>query len=68
MLLKDVETGWLVEVLDVTALYDPFKSEVLGQHCAGEDLQDPTHFPKSQLIFPSGEALPRCWVDPHYRG
>ncbi len=68
MLLKDVETGWLVEVLDAVALYNPFEAEVLGQHRAGEEVQDPTHFHKSQLIFPSGEALPRCWMDPRYRG
>jgi len=22
---------------------------------------------KSSLIFLSGEELPRCWTDPHYR-
>jgi hypothetical protein len=68
MLLKDTETGWLVEVLDLGALYNPFAAQVLGQHCAGEELQDPTYFLKSQLVFPSGEPLPRCWLDPRYRG
>ena len=51
MLLKDTETGWLVEVLDVTALYDPFKAEVLGQHCAGEELQDPA-LSQEPTLFP----------------
>jgi hypothetical protein len=34
----------------------------------GEELQEPHHFSKAELTFPSGEALPRCWVDAQYRG
>jgi hypothetical protein len=34
---------------------------------AGEELQDSEAFAKAELLFPSGEALPRCWVDAGYR-
>jgi hypothetical protein len=30
-------------------------------------MQDPEKFAKSELQFPSGEPLPRCWLDAHYR-
>jgi hypothetical protein len=33
----------------------------------GEEMQDADKFPKSDLIFPSGEELPKCWLDVHYR-
>ncbi|MFQ6538142.1 MULTISPECIES: acetyltransferase [Aphanothece] len=58
----------LVEVLDLKQLFDPFAAEVLGRFHAGEELQDPQGMTKQRLIFPSGEALPRCWLDPHYAG
>ena len=38
----------------------------MGQYHAGEEMQDPEIFLKSELIFPSGEPLPVCWIDPHY--
>ena len=33
-----------------------------------EELQDPAEVAKADLAFPSGEALPRCWVDSAYKG
>jgi hypothetical protein len=56
----------LVEVLDLKQLFDPFATGVLGRVHAGEEMQDPQEVSKSSLNFPSGEALPRCWVDPAY--
>ncbi|MDH5648281.1 MAG: acetyltransferase [Gammaproteobacteria bacterium] len=67
MFLKDKATGDVVEIMDLTALFDPFMSQVKGRLHAGEELQDVTEFAKIGLIFPSGEPLPRCWVDPDYR-
>lgn len=67
MFLKHQPTGDLIEVLDVPAMYDPFKSELAGRYHAGEELQEAEIFRKLDLIFPSGEALPKCWLDPHYR-
>jgi hypothetical protein len=62
------QNGSLVEVLDLKALVDPFAPTVHARIHGGEELQDPHHFEKEELSFPSGEALPRCWVDSHYRG
>ena len=59
--------GSLVEVLDLKGLIDPFVRAVQARIHGGEELQDPHHFEKAELSFPSGEALPRCWVDSHYR-
>jgi hypothetical protein len=40
---------------------------VLGSYQVGEELQDPQEFNKVDLIFLSGEELPKCWTDPKYR-
>ena len=61
------QNGTLVELLDFKALVDPFATAVHARIHGGEELQDPHHFEKGQLSFPSGEALPRCWLDSHYR-
>ncbi|MGD2073496.1 MAG: acetyltransferase [Gammaproteobacteria bacterium] len=67
MYLRDKKSGDLVEVLDVPAMVDPFSAQLQGRFHAGEELQDPASFDKSDLEFPSGEALPRCWIDASYR-
>jgi len=67
MFLKDKTTGHLVEVLSMGDLFDLFKDEVVGRFHFGEEVQDPDKFRKSDLEFLSGEELPRCWKDPHYR-
>ncbi|PKM46582.1 MAG: acetyltransferase [Gammaproteobacteria bacterium HGW-Gammaproteobacteria-1] len=67
MYLKHVPSGDLVEVLDMKSLVDPYRNKLAGRFHAGEEMQDPANFAKSDLMFPSGEALPRCWVDPNYR-
>ncbi len=67
MFLEHKPSGDLVEILDLEALFDPFRTEVTGRSHCGEELQDPNPFLKTELLFPSGEALPRCWVDPRYR-
>ena len=67
MFLKSKSHGELVEILELQNLHDPFQKEVLGRFHAGEEMQDPEMFLKSKLIFPSGEALPQCWIDSDYR-
>ena len=67
MYLRDKRSGDLVEVLDTSVLVDPCVAELEGRFHAGEELQDAARFSKSELEFPSGEALPRCWIDPGYR-
>jgi len=56
-----------MEVLNLQQLFDPFATSVSGRLHAGEELQDSEAFAKAELLFPSGEALPRCWVDAGYR-
>ncbi len=67
MFLKNKHSGNLVEVLDLHALFDPLRPALTGCLHAGEEMQDPTSFEKVELIFPSGESLPRCWLDVDYR-
>ncbi len=67
MFVQQKTTKSLIEVLTIQDLYDPFCLEIMGQSHSGEELQDATSYLKSELVFPSGEELPRCWVNPHYR-
>lgn len=67
MYLKHKPSGDLVEVMNVTELVDPCREAVTGRFHAGEELQEAAPFAKSDLAFPSGEPLPRCWLDPAYR-
>jgi hypothetical protein len=67
MFLKNKTNDDLVEVLTLKDLFDPFCSKLIGRYQHGEELQDPEKFSKTDLCFLSGEALPRCWVDAHYR-
>jgi hypothetical protein len=67
MYVKHRPSGDLVEVLALKELFDPNHKRIVGRYHHGEELQDPEHFDKSDLEFPSGEALPQCWLDPEYR-
>jgi hypothetical protein len=67
MFLLHRPTQVLVEILELSDLFDPFKTEVLGMAHAGEELQDPALFTKTEMGFPSEESLPICWLDGHYR-
>jgi hypothetical protein len=67
MYLRHKPSGDLVEILNLDRLFDPFQIEVNGRYHAGEVLQEPAAFAKSELVFPSGEYLPRCWLDPAYK-
>lgn len=67
MLLKETNRNELVEILRVSELFDPFCDELVGRYNHGEEAQDPERFRKTDLVFQSGETLPRCWLDAHYR-
>jgi hypothetical protein len=67
MYLKQKKDGHLVEVLSLNDLVNPTHKNVVGRLHYGEEMQDPDKFPKTDLIFPSGEELPKCWLDVHYR-
>jgi len=67
MFLKDMKNGDLVDVLDVNALMDPSVGEISVRYQSGEEVGDPMATSKERLVFPSGEVLPECWRDMHYR-
>ncbi|GAP95624.1 hypothetical protein [Leptolyngbya sp. NIES-2104] len=67
MLLQEKETGNLIEIIDVKLLIDPNEDKVPARDQAGQEEQDPEKYSKTSLVFPSGESLPRCWVDANYR-
>ena len=67
MFLREKQSGRMVEVLGLDDLFNPNHAELVGRFHAGEELQDPERFSKQGLEFPSGEPLPRCWIDVHYR-
>ncbi|MEH2333813.1 acetyltransferase [Nostoc sp.] len=67
MLLQEKESGNLVEILDIEALFSPKETTVKGQYQVGEEEQDPESFEKGKLNFPSGESLPQCWIDANYK-
>jgi hypothetical protein len=67
MLLKTKDSQDLIKVLDLEALINPAQDVVSGQDQAGQEEQNPAQFPKAELQFPSGEALPRCWMDADYK-
>ena len=67
MFLKKKSDGHLVEVLSLDDLFNPMHSYLIGRLHYGEEVQDSEKFEKLDLIFLSGENLPQCWLDVHYR-
>jgi len=67
MFLKESGNGHLVEIVALSQLFDPYHATVDGCSHYGEERQDPEPFAKQNLLFPSGEPLPACWVNPGYR-
>ena len=67
MLLRQRTSGHMVEVKNMIDLINLNSGEVSGRFQEGEEAQDLDTFKKNDLIFLSGEELPKCWVDPHYR-
>ncbi len=67
MFLKEKENNHLVEVLSLNDLFNPIHQTLVGRLHYGEEVQDAEKFEKQNLAFPSGESLPKCWLDVHYR-
>jgi len=67
MFLKNTENGDLAQVVELGELTDPNASSVTVRYHAGEEAGEPVGAEKAGLTFPSGEALPKCWLDAHYR-
>lgn len=66
MLLKSKTDTTLIEISEVDELINPFKDQVEGKIQEGQNEQPSESFSKEDLIFPSGEDLPRCWLDSDY--
>ncbi len=67
MFLKDKKSGDLVEVLNPKEMFDPASATMQVRFQAGEEVGEPIDVNKAGLSFPSGESLPKCWLDTHYR-
>ena len=67
MFLKEKATGDLIRIEDLNQLASPHQSSVVGRRQAGEEEQDAAPYSKIELTFPSGESLPRCWLDAEYQ-
>jgi hypothetical protein len=67
MLLQIKDSGELVKILEIQELLDPNSDIVHAREQEGEEEQQPDSFKKENLVFPSGEDLPRCWLDADYR-
>jgi len=67
MFLKHRKNGDMVDVDKIQDLTNLYHEKVLGCYQVGEEAQDPEEFEKAELVFLSGEDLPRCWTNPHYR-
>lgn len=67
MFLQQKTDHEMIEVLSLNELFDPFAETLVGRFQHGEEVQDPEQFRKSNLQFLSGEDLPECWLDSHYR-
>jgi hypothetical protein len=67
MLLKNKKDDGLIEISEVQELIDPFKNQVTGQIQEGQNEQPSEPFNKEDLVFPSGENLPLCWLDSNYK-
>jgi hypothetical protein len=67
MFLKLRERDLLIAVENLQDLTNPYETHVSGRLQWGDEEQDPETFNKNDLCFPSGEDLPRCWRDVHFR-
>ena len=67
MFLQQKINHEMIEVLSLSELFDPFATTLVGRYQHGEEVQDPEKFEKMNLQFLSGEKLPECWLDAHYR-
>lgn len=67
MFLHNKQSDTLVEILDIEKLINPSENSISAKVQDGQEEQDPAPIAKQDLVFPSGESLPRCWLDANYR-
>ncbi|MBD2774042.1 acetyltransferase [Iningainema tapete] len=68
MLLQVKDSGNLVEIQDIQELINPNVDAIKAQDQEGQEEQDTDTYKKENLVFPSGENLPKCWKDANYKG
>ena len=66
MFMKERNSGDLILIEDIRELFNPMSESVIGRRQSGQEQQDAESFLKWSLVFPTDEALPRCWIDPTY--
>lgn len=67
MFLQLKDSRDLVKIVDVQELIDPNTEIVHAQDQEGQEEQETDSYKKEDLVFPSGEKLPLCWLDANYR-
>jgi hypothetical protein len=67
MFLQLKNSSDLVKIMDLQELIDPNSNMIHAKDQEGEEEQETDLYKKEELVFPSGEELPRCWVDANYR-
>ncbi len=67
MLLREKRSSDFVKVTNVQDLLNPVRDMIGAQVQSGQNEQPPQPFKKKDLVFPSGEMLPQCWVDADYQ-
>ncbi|MDP5017050.1 acetyltransferase [Anabaena sp. UHCC 0187] len=67
MFLQIKDSRDLVKIVDVQELLDPTSETVHAQDQEGQEEQETDIYKKEELVFPSGEKLPRCWLDAKFR-
>ena len=67
MFLQIKDSRDFVKIVDIQELLDPTIKTVHAQEQEGQEEQETDIYQKVELVFPSGEKLPRCWLDAHYR-
>lgn len=67
MFLQNKSAQTLIKITNIEDLFNPLRQEINGRSQEGEEEQDLQAYAKQDLVFPSGEDLPRCWLDANYR-
>jgi hypothetical protein len=63
MFLQIKDSRDLVKIVDVQELFDPNIEIVHAQDQQGQEEQETDIYKKAELVFPSGEKLPLCWLN-----
>ena len=67
MFLQIKDSRDLVKIVDIQELLDPTIKTVHAQEQEGQEEQETDIYQTVELVSPSREKLPRCWLDAHYR-